>query len=155
MKNPEYLIAEILREDLKIPFSNLQLKSVGGGSINETFRVSLDSNKHFFLKLNSSRSYPALFEKEKSGLSFLAQQKIILIPEVVACKTVDDIQLLLIEWIDSGLKDRIFWQSFGEQLARLHRISDAQFGFYEDNYIGTLSQINVNKKSWIDFFIHC
>lgn len=154
MMKLENLIAEILKEELNINYSDIQIKSVGGGSINVAYHIRLDSGKHFFLKLNSSGKYPALFEKEKNGLLILAEQEIFLVPEIIVSKTIDDIQMLLLEWIDAGQTDRKFWQSFGEQLARLHHVTNEHFGFYEDNYMGALPQNNTNTKSWIDFFIH-
>ena len=154
MRNIEQFIAEFLEENLNIHFSTIQLHAVGGGSINETYRVSVDANKYFFLKLNTTGKYPDFFIKEKNGLDFICQQKILQVPQVVACKTVGNAQLLLLEWIDTGVKHKNFWQSFGEELAMLHRVTDEHFGFYEDNYMGALVQVNSKTKSWTEFFIH-
>ena len=152
--NRENLIIELLREKLDIPIVSIEFKSVGGGSINETYRVIINSDKKFFLKLNAAKKFPSLFEKEKNGLEFLAKQNIIKVPEIVICENVEEVQLLLIEWIDTGSKNQLFWQKFGEQLAKLHAITNEQFGFVEDNYMGALPQCNTPTKNWIDFFIH-
>ena len=153
MRNSENIIAEWLGNEMNIPFSSIHLHAIGGGSINDTFRVTIDSGRQFFLKLNSARKYPALFEKEINGLAILGQQKIFPVPNVVLSKTVEDTQLLLLEWIGTGIKDRNFWQSFGEQLAQLHLVTHEQFGFYEDNFMGALPQINTLTNNWTDFFV--
>jgi len=146
---------QLLSEKLGFQITSLQFNSVGGGSINETFQIKINSHIKFFLKLNSVTKYPALFEKEKNGLEFLAKQKIIHLPSVIACDVVNGEQILLLEWIEGGLKAGLFWQQFGEQLAKLHQGTDSNFGFTEDNYMGALPQINKLYKNWVDFFIHC
>ena len=147
-------INQLLSEKLGLKISSLQLHSVGGGSINDTFQVSINNNFKYFLKLNSATKYPALFEKEKKGLEFLGRQQIILVPAVVAHDVVDDYQILLLEWIEGGLKIPEFWRQFGGQLAALHQLTNSHFGFSEDNYMGALSQKNDRTDNWIDFFIH-
>ncbi len=40
----------------------------------------------------------------------------------------------------------------GRQLAALHRVSQARFGWYRDNTIGSTPQSNTETASWIDFW---
>ena len=146
---------EFLPEKLGLEVRSLEFQAVGGGSINDTFLVRINNQIHFFLKTNSIDRFPALFEKEKQGLEFIGKQKLIYVPIVIACETVNDQQILLLEWIDGGLKTGQFWKEFGEQLARIHQITDSHFGFPEDNYMGALPQLNEEHDNWIDFFVHC
>ena len=95
-----------------------------------------------------------MFEKEQKGLTHIAQQGIIKVPEVIASATIDDHQLLLLEWIPTGEKKEVFWRKFGEQLAALHHCSSACFGLEYDNYMGSVPQLNTMQISWVDFFIH-
>jgi len=132
-----------------------QFRSVGGGSINDTYQVLLNNGARFFLKINSGDKYPRLLEKEKSGLEFLASQKIVHTPQVIVCDAIDQHQILLLEWIESGLKTERFWGKFGEQLATLHHVTNSYFGFEEDNYMGALPQRNRHYNSWAEFFVHC
>ena len=152
---------QLLSEKSDLRISSLQFHSVGGGSINDTYQVKINNNVKSFLKLNSDAKYPALFEKEKNGLGFLSKQKIISTASVIASGVVDDQQILLLEWIEGGLKTEQFWKQFGEQLAALHMQTwsgnndKTLFGFEEDNYMGALQQVNTIKETWTDFFIHC
>lgn len=146
---------QFLRDKLDIQFSQLQFHSIGGGSINDTYEVRVDDHSKFFLKINSAKKYPGLFEEEKSSLEFLRQQKIILVPAVILSDEIDDHQLLLLEWIEGGIKSEKFWKTFGEQLAALHHVTNLYFGFEENNYMGALPQINRQHTNWIEFFIHC
>ena len=136
---------------------------IGGGSINDTYQVSTKDNKRWFCKFNSAALFPGLFVKEANGLALLRRQGLIRVPAVVACTGAGDRQVLVLEWIDQGpespqggsmrLRSTGFWRAFGEQLARLHRVTQDSFGLDENNYMGALPQDNRPIASWPEFFI--
>jgi len=148
----------LLTEKLGLQLSSVEVHPVGGGCINETYRVRINGDSKFFLKLNAVSKYPLLFEKEKNGLKLLEKQKIIHVPAVIACEDLDNYQLLLLEWIDEGIRTEEFWRLFGGQLAALHHQTwlnknrQTLFGSDEDNYIGSLCQLNNKQENWIQFF---
>ncbi|MFI5187982.1 MAG: fructosamine kinase family protein [Chitinophagales bacterium] len=146
---------QFLSDKLNLRISSFQFLPVGGGSINDTFQLTINHTIKFFLKLNSAARYPRLFEKERNGLEFLGKQKIIHVPALIAFDEIGGHQVLLLEWIEGGLKTEKFWKQFGEQLAALHHTTNLHFGFEEDNYMGALPQLNNQQKNWIEFFIHC
>jgi protein-ribulosamine 3-kinase len=154
-------LTRLFSEKLGLQISSLQFHSVCGGSINDTYQVKTNNNIKFFLKLNSVTKYPALFEKEKNGLEFLGKQKIIHTASVITSDVMEDQQILVLKWIEGGLKTEQFWKQFGEQSAALHkqtwlgRKGETLFGFAENNYMGALPQVNTQKENWVDFFIHC
>lgn len=147
------LLKKSLVKHLTTAISSLELLPVGGGSINDTYKVIINGSKKYFLKLNSLVAFPGLFEKEKNGLEFLARQNCIRIPSIIFYETADNYQLLLLEWIEAGIRNESFWKKFGEQLAQLHIISAEHFGFPEDNYMGSLPQENTIANNWVEFFI--
>jgi fructosamine-3-kinase len=151
----EKYLNRFLADKLNLPVSTLTLRSVGGGSINDTYCVQAVDDSSFFLKVNSSTKYPKLFQKEKTGLEFLNSQKKLRLPSVIVCDEFDNYQILVIEWIRHGLKTENFWKQFGEQLASLHHVTAPSFGFEEDNYMGALPQVNDRHDSWVGFFVHC
>ena len=61
-------------------------------------------------------------------------------------------QILTLEWIEEGNRNDEFWKTFGQQLASLHQISTEEFGLKEDNYMGSVPQINRQEKNWVLFF---
>jgi fructosamine-3-kinase len=132
--------------------TSLQLTPVGGGSINHTYQITT-GRETYFCKINQLDGFPGLFEAERQGLELLAKQQVIRIPQVIAAGQTDDYQVLILEWIEQGLKTTAFWQTFGQQLAALHHIQAAQFGLATDNYMGALPQNNKPADNWIDFFI--
>lgn len=132
--------------------AGMQIYPVGGGSINNAFQVLTKENKRWFGKFNDAGKFPDLFVKEDRGLALLRRQNIIRVPRVIACTTSGGYQVLLLEWIEEGLRSPRFWQIFGEQLARLHRITADGFGLEEDNYMGALPQDNTSAATWTEFF---
>lgn len=149
----ENYLLQFLETKFTSPVSSCEIRPVAGGSINDTNKVIINGTDHFFLKSNVISKFPGLFAKEKSGLDFLRSQNIIAIPEIIGCEQTGNNQFLLLEWIEQGNKTNRFWKTFGEQLARLHKVSSSNFGLFEDNFMGALLQVNTYADNWIDFFI--
>jgi protein-ribulosamine 3-kinase len=129
-----------------------EVRTAGGGSINEAFCLESKEGK-YFLKWNDAASYPGMFEAEKSGLDLLRSAGAIQIPVVIATSVAGPGSFLLMEWIEPGIRKKSFWSDFGKSLARLHRVTAEKFGLGNDNYIGSLPQSNSRHTSWTDFFI--
>ncbi|WP_207515121.1 fructosamine kinase family protein [Longitalea luteola] len=140
-------LKQLLKEETIVQYTAL-----GGGSINYTYRITT-SKENFFCKINKYSSFPGMFEAERAGLELLASKQVIRIPRVIAAGRINDNQVLLLEWIEQGLRTDAFWTSFGEQLAALHHIQQKQFGLNTDNYMGALPQNNQPAENWVDFFI--
>jgi protein-ribulosamine 3-kinase len=145
-------IRTILSKAINGSILSLRVEPVGGGSINQAFRLSVNRSLKLFCKLNSSRKFPSLFEKEKRGLESLASHGIIRIPKIFACEGIGENQVLIMEWIEQGTRPEKFWRVFGEKLASLHQITNDHFGWVEDNYMGALHQSNKPTPAWTDFF---
>ena len=128
-----------------------EIKPIGGGCINQTYKI-ITADRHFFCKVNSASKFPHLFEKERNGLALIEKQNIIKVPKLIAYDILDDLQILILEWIEEKSKNDQFWKIFGEQLAYLHQISNEQFGLDEDNFMGSMPQSNKQHKNWISFF---
>ena len=142
-------LQSFLSAKLKAPVK--EVLPVGGGCINQTYKITTATND-FFCKTNSASKFPHLFEKERNGLALIEKQNIRKVPTLIAYDILDDQQILILEWIEEGTKDNQFWKTFGEQLARLHQISSKQFGLDENNFMGSISQSNKQHQNWISFF---
>ena len=129
----------------------LEIKSVGGGCINQTYKI-ITADKYFFCKLNSASKFPHLFEKEKNGLELIQKYNVIKTPGIIDYSIIGNEQILTLEWIEVGNRNDEFWKTFGQQLAALHQISTEEFGLKEDNYMGSVPQINRQEKNWVLFF---
>lgn len=150
----------ILSEKFSKPVSLEKSAPLGGGCINDAFRVESTAGA-FFVKYNSARRYPGMFESEAKGLRLLHQGVLaypeaaagLSVPEVVGCGGDDQYSMLVLEFLESGTMQKDFWEGFGVGLAWLHRNSHSAFGLDHDNYIGSLPQSNRNHATWKDFFM--
>lgn len=144
-------LKEVIAEKLEVSSSSLHFHPVGGGSINETGRLTAHG-QNFFCKINIASKFPQLFDKEAKALRYFSQHKMIRTPEVSHCFQTGAEQVLIMEWINSGAKTHQFWKSFGRQLAASHSISNRYFGWEEDNYMGSVEQPNAWTENWNSFF---
>ncbi|MCF6268652.1 MAG: fructosamine kinase family protein [Melioribacteraceae bacterium] len=134
-------LEEILEEKI------ISTSSIGGGSIADSHIIKTESGEKYFVK--SYGSNRAILQNEANGLNELSKSDAIRTPKVIA--VTDD--CLLLEFIETGKRDRAFSQLFGKQFAKMHRITSDKFGFYENNFIGSNPQINLPTSTrWIDFF---
>ena len=139
-------------------------KQLGGGCINEAFRLDLKQSGRFFCKQNRN-SFEKMFRVEALGLSALASHSQKSGGPPVACPRAvietPQSQFLLLDWIDEGRPQAFSWQEFGRKLACFHSAdyvisgsvgSETRFGFSSDTYIGSNVQKNSLSSSWSDFF---
>jgi protein-ribulosamine 3-kinase len=149
-------ISSLVQQKLSETFNSfngeLKFSSVGGGSINETWRISWPGHQAF-CKINSATKFPRLFKKEKLGLEFIQKHERIKSASVIDCFETSDEQVLILGWIEEGERSQSFWKKFGEHLAALHSEWNERFGFEEDNYMGSVPQQNQWSARWTEFFI--
>ena len=173
-----------LKEAIHAAFGNhaeiFKTDRIHGGDINDTYRISLSTGKKAFVKTNSIRN-TRFFLTESQGLLALRQTEAIGVPKVLGTGIDEQkgFSFLLLEWIESIPRIRNYWETFGYELANLHRAAlfraeepqtdkyrhsyfrgtDGQpllrYGFEEDNFIGANPQKNCPMASWIDFYREC
>ena len=128
-------------------------RPVSGGCINDAKIITTKSGKSYFVKTNSN-SNKDMFLKEANGLRELAKANVIRVPNVIYA----DNDFIIIENIIPSSKNKLFWEYFGRDFARLHKFTSKSFGFYEDNYIGSTPQLNIANQiesvNWIDFYFN-
>lgn len=140
-----------LSELFNKPIELISTSPVGGGDINEAYRVET-SEGDFFVKKNSASRFPQMFQKEALGLALLAGTNEIPVPDVITPGEKDNVAFLILKFIETGSKSTDFWEDFGKKLANLHRHTNENFGLDHDNYIGSLPQSNHKHSSWSEFF---
>jgi protein-ribulosamine 3-kinase len=142
-------VASTIRDATHRPFTLSNSTPVGGGSINEAYRLEGTDGSRYFLKLNDARHLP-MFIAETSGLDAIAATNTVRVPRPVTHGTAGRQSYLVLEHLE--LSSRGDAKLLGEQLAALHRYSAKQFGFSQDNFIGTTPQPNTWANGWIDFW---
>ncbi len=131
----------------------LKKRSLSGGCINNGFEMVTNTGS-YFIKTNTAKRFPGMFEAEAAGLIMLAKTGCLRIPSVVLYGEHEDTSYLILEFIRSGNRKTDFWDDFGFGLASLHKNTTSLFGLDHNNYIGSITQSNKNSASWSDFFIN-
>lgn len=158
---------------------------VHGGDINNACRLSLSTGKKVFVKTNTINN-SKFFITESQGLLALKGTGTIGVPKVLGTGIDEqrEFSFLLLEWIESAPRSKNYWETFGHELADMHRTplprikepqtaaynqrrqnpssffgsrgqSSSRYGFWEDNFIGSNPQKNLPMASWIDFYREC
>jgi fructosamine-3-kinase len=122
---------------------------IGGGDINEAYRLTTSDGRSVFAKLNP-RAPSGLFEAEAHGLEWLAQAGAP-VPRVLGVGPATA-PCLLLEWAEPGARQRDFDERLGRALADLHRAGAPCFGLERDNFIGVLPQDNRPAPNWATFY---
>lgn len=143
----ERVLRHIINSDIQI----LSKTPLSGGDINAVFKIKTDQGT-YCVKQNDRNRFPQMLEKEAKGLKELAEKSEFHIPKVVGSYEDDCSQYLILEYVESGSKSPSFWEDFGRQLAHMHQQTSDQFGWSEDNYIGSLRQPNTKQDDWPTFY---
>ena len=131
-----------------------RFEKVHGGDISQAYCI-FSKNDKYFLKINSTALYPSMFEKEAAGLWALKSNTDLAVPVVIISGIFDSHQYLLLEWIEKGPEVKNAWNKFGYSLAGLHKQTTSRFGWEEENYIGSIIQLNSWNENWHSFYADC
>jgi protein-ribulosamine 3-kinase len=144
-------IAAAIGSATQRPFRLGDHGAIGGGCINQAYRVEGRDGRRFFIKLNSADK-TAMFSAEAAGLGEIAATQTIRVPQPITHGVAGKQCYLVLEHFE--LSSRGDAKMLGVQLAALHRCKPlpSRFGFDHDNFIGTTPQPNDWKDNWMDFW---
>ena len=131
------------------------IKQVFGGDIHKSWQIEFNNVK-LFLKRNEKKVKFLKFEEScLNNLQKYINYENLLIPKIIAYLEVNNVELLLLEWINMNNNDQ---QKLGKGLGEMHiqsnKFNPKSFGYPMDGYIGTTSQIKGWEKNWIKCFIN-
>ncbi|REE83651.1 fructosamine-3-kinase [Lutibacter oceani] len=126
-------------------------QTIGGGSINSTYKISAESF-NYFVKINNISVFENGFKEEALGLKFLKTHGAIT-PKIISEGIFKGNIYLVLSWIDSIFETNKFWQNFAIQLANLHQNKSEKFGLNYSNFMGQLVQKNTFFNDFPAFFI--
>jgi fructosamine-3-kinase len=135
-------------------FEILDRQSIGGGCINQAYRISDGQGQSYFLKVNGAGA-EEMFAAEALGLKQMAAAQAIRVPRPLCHGSTSSNSFIVMEDLDlSGRGGPESWAEMGRQLARLHRLalSSKGFGWERNNTIGNTPQINGWTQSWAAFW---
>jgi fructosamine-3-kinase len=121
---------------------------VTSGAANHVFRVTTDRGSRI---LKSSKvALPGLFDRESQGLHHIAATGAVPVPDVLLVGNDHLVLEDLGERPDPPEDDD--WARLGAGVGRMHSVTDASFGYPDDNYLGVWHQANPRCADWVEFF---
>lgn len=151
MQNPSDLFRGAWKQLFDTETEPVLFRPLGGGSINSVWKIDTQEGI-FVMKCNNAERYPRMFEAEARGLNLLASCAELRLPEVIGTTHVGNSQVLLLEYLEAGLRQPKYFSELGRALASLHRHTENSFGLDHDNWIGSLPQSNKRHLRFCDFF---
>ena len=129
----------------------INYSTIHGGCINECFKLQ-SKTRDYFVKINSSFNF---FKEEVKGLDLLRKTGSFHIPKIINYGISEGTAFLIMDFIKSNKPVNNFWHLFAKKLAKLHNVTNDNFGLEYNNYIGSLKQENTITNNAVDFFINC
>ena len=146
---PWSAIADDVAQSTGAPFNIAVKQSVGGGSINQAWRIE-GSGQRYFVKLNHADRLQ-MFVAEAEGLREMASVDSLRIPAVVCYGSRGDNAWLVMEYLSLGHASGPALARLGTGLAVMHARVQPRFGWHRDNTIGSTPQPNARNDDWIEF----
>ncbi len=132
------------------------VEQIYGGDIHISWKLEFTNKKKFFLKRNDRKEKFLKFEEYcLRNLQEYINQKNLTIPNVVSYKDIENVELLLIEWIDmKNLDQKKLGKGLGEMHLNSAESNPKKFGFPVEGFIGTTNQRQGLENNWIDCFLN-
>lgn len=146
-------IAQAISAAIDENFGEYTYHPVGGGCINQTYRLQNHSYR-FFVKVNGADRIEML-RSEFIALNEIQKTRTIAVPIPLCLGTAEHHSFLVLEWLDlhNSRHDRD-WAMMGKHLAELHQCTATKgFGWQRDNTIGSTPQINTWDRNWVNFWL--
>ncbi len=140
-------VSSLVEQALKKTVSSVT--PLTGGSISTAMKATFSDGEIVFVKVSPQQK--DMFPREANGLRELATADALKVPAVIYA----DEKILILEFLapSSPLNRKTFFEEFGRQFAALHRCVSSSFGFFENNYIGSMPQENLPLcSSWKEFY---
>jgi fructosamine-3-kinase len=136
---------------VSLPPGARDARPIGGGDINEAFRVTLADGRDAFVKTRRDAA-AGEYAAEAAGLHWLAEPGALGVPRVLEVAD----EYLALEWIEPGHLAREGERELGEGIALLHCAGAPHFGSSDndgsDGWLGSLRVSNEPTDDWPAFY---
>jgi fructosamine-3-kinase len=133
-----------------LPPGAREARRVGGGNINEAFRVVLADGGEAFVKTRGD-AVPGEYAEEAAGLRWLAEPGALRVPRVLEL----DERYLALQWVEPGRLGTEGEEELGRGLAALHGAGAPAFGSFageQQTWLGSLRLPNAPAPDWPSFY---
>jgi fructosamine-3-kinase len=133
-----------------LPPGASEARLLGGGNINEAFRVVLADGGEAFVKTRGD-AVPGEYAEEAAGLRWLAEPGALRVPRVLEL----DERYLALQWVEPGRLGMEGEEELGRGLAALHGAGAPAFGSFageQQTWLGSLRLPNAPTPDWPSFY---
>jgi len=135
----------------RLPAGASDARRIGGGDINEAYKVTLADGRDAFVKTRAE-TIPGEYEAEAAGLRWLAEPGLVRTPAVLEV----DERYLALEWVEPGSLGTAGAEELGRGLAGTHLAGAEQFGAPPgappETGFGSLRLPNEPTAGWPSFY---
>ncbi|HWX44039.1 MAG TPA: fructosamine kinase family protein [Solirubrobacteraceae bacterium] len=132
---------------MSLPPGAADARRVGGGDINEAWRVTLPDGRLAFVKTRSDAA-PGEYAAEARGLRWLAEPGALRTPRVLEVA----VEYLVLEWVQAGRPSAEGAEELGRGLALTHAAGAPAFGEEASAGFGSLRLPNDPAPDWPTFY---
>ncbi len=136
---------------MTLPAGAENVRRVGGGDINEAYRVTLPGGRDAFVKTRPT-TIPGEYAAEAAGLAWLAEPGLLRTPAVLEIEQ----SRLVLEWVEPGRLSAAGAEDLGRALAGTHRAGAQAFGappgVPAETGFGSLRMSNEPAGDWPSFY---
>ncbi len=136
---------------MTLPPGASDARRIGGGDINDAYRVRLADGREAFVKTRAE-TIPGEYEAEAAGLRWLAEPGLVRTPAVLEV----DERYLALEWVEPGSLGTAGAEELGRGLAGTHLAGAEQFGAPpgapQETGFGSLRLPNEPAADWPTFY---
>jgi fructosamine-3-kinase len=135
---------------VSLPPGASDARRVGGGDINEAYRVLMPDGREAFVKTRTDAA-PGEYAAEAAGLRWLAEPGALRTPEVLEIGE----DYMALEWIEPGRLDDAGAEELGRALAETHAAGVPCFGMPDGGAgagFGSLRLSNEPAEDWASFY---
>lgn len=152
MLNPQQTraieVALLCQADVACHIESVQ--PILGGDINTCY-LAKSQDQIFFIKTQTRPEGPKMLQAEHSALLAIGQQTHLVVPQPLATGCDGSMAFLVMSFLDLDGRQKD-WDAMGAGLAHLHRLEGSNYGWSQDNFIGTTLQVNQEYASWAQFW---
>ena len=149
-------IADSISDATRTDFSIAHASPIAGGDINQAWHLAglagpehKESDAHYFVKLKAADK-AVMFTAERAGLAALAATGTVRVPQVITAGVAGQHSFLVLEYFELCRSGNA--ELFGAQLAALHRVQAAKFGWDRNNTLSLTPQHNTWAGDWPGFW---
>lgn len=153
MTPEQQLILQLLESELGRNPVDYQCQAVQGGDTHSGMALFSTTTQHadYFVKLNSLEK-AAVLKSEFVSLQTLATLFPQPYPQPILFEVLEDHAFLFMPFLKLQHLDDVSGALAGQQLALQHQVTNKQFGWPQDNYIGSSPQLNHWQQQWPEFY---